>query len=143
MNEVFKAMKQLGMEWKFCNNSMYSLRTRRKVSNTNRYVKLGLQLYQVDHRSYLVDFRNLNINSDQPHPSYNEQPGVTGDDETENVQPNRSLSWDFTETDEGSTSSEDVVSEVMEFFEMAASLIRTLAPDSVQKTASPTVPTSS
>ena len=69
--------------------------------------------------------------------------GVPGDDETENVQPNRSLSWDFTETDEGSTSSEDVVSEVMEFFEMAASLIRTLAPDSVQKTASPTVPTSS
>ena len=54
MNEVFKAMKELGMvrlslrsietiaicfkEWKFCNNSMYSLRTRRKVANTNRYV---------------------------------------------------------------------------------------------------------
>ena len=86
---------------------MYSLRTRRKVSNTNRYVsereresstqaenrtrvgrvtsdysirwtlqvKLGLQLYQVDHRSYLVDFRNLNINSDQPHPSFNDQLG--------------------------------------------------------------------
>jgi len=57
MNEVFKAMKDLGMvsyniskrifisidlfslkEWKHCNNSMYSLRTRRKVDNTNRYV---------------------------------------------------------------------------------------------------------
>jgi 5'-AMP-activated protein kinase catalytic alpha subunit len=38
MNEVFKAMKELGMEWKYCNKSMYSLRARRKVTNTNRYV---------------------------------------------------------------------------------------------------------
>lgn len=46
----------------------------------------------------------------------------------ENVHPNRSLSWDFSDRDE--TSADEPVSEVMEFFEMAASLIRTLAPDS-------------
>ncbi|UJR24797.1 hypothetical protein I4U23_006172 [Adineta vaga] len=136
MNEVFKAMKDLGMEWKYCNNSMYSLRTRRKVANTNRYVKLGLQLYQVDHRSYLLDFRNLNTNTDQ----YGLLTG--GDeDEMENIQPNRSLSWDFTDNDSSVNTSEDNASEVMEFFEMAANLIRTLAPDSSSKAAS-TVPAS-
>lgn len=46
----------------------------------------------------------------------------------ENVHPNRSLSWDFTEKDD--IDDDEPVSEVMEFFEMAASLIRTLAPDS-------------
>ncbi|CAF3185220.1 unnamed protein product [Rotaria socialis] len=130
MNEVFKAMKELGMEWKYCNNSMYSLRTRRKVNNTNRHVKLGLQLYQVDHRSYLLDFRNLNTNADHLNdPS-------TDDDDTENVQPNRSSSWDFTDN-ENEVISDEGVSEVMEFFETAASLIRTLAPDAVPKTIQP------
>ncbi|CAF1457437.1 unnamed protein product [Adineta steineri] len=137
MNEVFKAMKELGMEWKFCNNSMYSIRARRKVSNTNRYVKLGLQLYQVDHRSYLLDFRNLNANTDGHHPILSAQAGLLGNDDTEmeNLEPNRSLTWEFSETDNVQKSpSEEPVSEVMEFFEMAASLIRTLAPDSTPKT---------
>jgi len=129
MNEVFKAMKELGIEWKYCNNSIYSLRTRRKVHKTDRYVKLGLQLYQVDHRSYLLDFRNLNSNTDTHHPMLNAQTGFANiDNELENVQPSRSLSWDFDDKDENS--SDEAISEVMEFFEMAASLIRTLAPDS-------------
>jgi hypothetical protein len=59
--------------------------------------------------------------------------GGSGDDDMENVQPNRSSSWDFTDNENAVTSSEDGVSEVMEFFEMAASLIRTLAPDSAPK----------
>lgn len=62
-----------------------------------------------------------------------------GDDETENIQPNRSLSWDFTDNENPVTTSDDNVSEVMEFFEMAASLIRTLAPDSAPKPV-PSVP---
>ncbi|CAF1117104.1 unnamed protein product [Adineta ricciae] len=134
MNEVFKAMKDLGMEWKYCNNSMYSVRARRKVANTNRYVKLGLQLYQVDHRSYLLDFRNLNMNTDQ-----NGLLTSGDEEEMENTQPQRSLSWDFTDNDSSVNTSEDCASEVMEFFEMAANLIRTLAPDSTSK-ATPTVP---
>ena len=56
----------------------------------------------------------------------------------------RTLSWDFTEDDNGtSTSSDDRVSEVMEFFEMAASLIRTLAPDSSNSKPKPNVLASS
>ncbi|CAF1341967.1 unnamed protein product [Adineta steineri] len=137
MNEVFKAMKDLGMEWKFCNNSMYSVRTRRKVANTNRYVKLGLQLYQVDHRSYLLDFRNLNTSANQRHPSLNNPHGPASDDDMENIQPDRSLSWDFTDNENSLTTSEDNASEVMEFFEMAANLIRTLAPDSASKPVQP------
>jgi len=134
MNEVFKAMKELGMEWKFCNNSMYSLRTRRKVANTNRYVKLGLQLYQVDHRSYLLDFRNLNANTDGHHPLLGAQDGLFSEaNEMENLEPNRSLSWEFGDNDNTGVSDEPA-SEVMEFFEVAASLIRTLAPDSAPKT---------
>ncbi|CAF2052698.1 unnamed protein product [Rotaria magnacalcarata] len=136
MNEVFKAMKELGMEWKFCNNSMYSVRSRRKVSNTDRYVKLGLQLYQVDHRSYLLDFRNLNAKIDGHHPMLSAETGVLGDDtEMENLEPNRSINWELGDNDNSMIcSAEEPVSEVMEFFEMAASLIRTLAPDSASKT---------
>jgi hypothetical protein len=123
-------------------------------------VKLGLQLYQVDHRSYLLDFRNLNTNTDERHPSLNNPLGLNcffcslfnyvfvgligngGDDDMENVQPNRSLSWDFSDNENAVTSSEEGVSEVMEFFEMAASLIRTLAPDSAPKP-SPSIPATS
>jgi len=36
---------------------------------------LGLQLYQVDHRSYLLDFRNLNVNTDDHHPILSAQAG--------------------------------------------------------------------
>jgi hypothetical protein len=68
--------------------------------------------------------------------------GLLGGDDMENIQPNRSLSWDFADNENAVTISEDSVSEVMEFFEMAASLIRTLAPDSAPK-ATPTVPTTS
>jgi hypothetical protein len=53
----------------------------------------------------------------------------------ENYEGNRSSSWEFGDNDNAGTSSaEEPVSEVMEFFEMAASLIRTLAPDSGPKT---------
>ncbi|CAF0833605.1 unnamed protein product [Didymodactylos carnosus] len=161
MNEVFKAMKELGMEWKYSNNSMYSLRARRKVPNSDRYVKLGLQLYQVDHRSYLLDFRNLNVNDQINH--------ILIDQENDKGMNHQNVQWDF-EGEDGCTPKfekyspvspvtitlnnnqhqnsdslfvEDgilassppmnAVSEVMEFFEMAASLIRTLAPDSAPK----------
>ena len=45
-----------------------------------------------------------------------------------NYEQNRSSSWEFGDNDTFST--DEPVSEVMEFFEVAASLIRTLAPDS-------------
>ena len=56
------------------------------------------------------------------------------DSEMENLEPNRSINWEFGDNDNSpSSSTEEPVSEVMEFFEMAASLIRTLAPDSTPK----------
>jgi len=58
MAEVFKAMKQLGFEWKVVNP--YCVRARRQnPKKPTSYVKIGLQLYQVDHKSYLLDFKNI------------------------------------------------------------------------------------
>ena len=37
---------------------MFSLRVRKQVG-PNRFVKIGLQLYQVDQKSYLLDFRSF------------------------------------------------------------------------------------
>lgn len=62
--------------------------------------------------------------------------GFNEQSETEKADRNRSLSWEFDdgENSNNPSSTDDPVSEVMEFFELAASLIRTLAPDSVSKT---------
>ena len=60
--------------------------------------------------------------------------GFNEQNEIDNQERNRSLSWEFDDGDSSNNASaDDSVSEVMEFFEMAASLIRTLAPDSVSK----------
>lgn len=56
MNEVFRAMKALNFEWKVVNP--YHIRVRRLNEVTQRYTKIGLQLYQVDCRSYLLDFKS-------------------------------------------------------------------------------------
>ncbi|XP_006635063.1 5'-AMP-activated protein kinase catalytic subunit alpha-2 isoform X2 [Lepisosteus oculatus] len=57
MAEVYRAMKQLDYEWKVVNP--YHLRVRRKNPVTGNYVKMSLQLYQVDNRSYLLDFKSI------------------------------------------------------------------------------------
>lgn len=58
MNEVFKAMKSNNMQWKYYNQSIYSLRVKKQLG-PNNFVKLGLQLYQVDAKSFLLDFRSF------------------------------------------------------------------------------------
>lgn len=85
MNEVYRAMKALNFvrfvapecfpvsrrdslqlltrrvasfqEWKIIN--AYSVRVRHKNKLTDRYSKMSLQLYQVDYKSYLLDFKSL------------------------------------------------------------------------------------
>lgn len=57
MNEVYRAMKALNFEWKIIN--AYSVRVRRKNKVADRYSKMSLQLYQVDFKSYLLDFKSL------------------------------------------------------------------------------------
>ncbi|KAK4311870.1 hypothetical protein Pmani_016654 [Petrolisthes manimaculis] len=55
MSEVFKAMKVLGFEWRVVNP--FHVRVRRKNPIGVSYVHMALQLYQVDYRSHLLDFK--------------------------------------------------------------------------------------
>lgn len=57
MMEVYRAMKALDYEWKVMNP--YHVRVRHKNTLQNRYVMMALQLYQVDYKSYLLDFKSL------------------------------------------------------------------------------------
>ncbi|XP_053617097.1 5'-AMP-activated protein kinase catalytic subunit alpha-2 [Plodia interpunctella] len=57
MLEVFRAMKALDYEWKVINPYHVRVRTLNKM--TEKYVKMSLQLYQVDYKSYLLDFKSL------------------------------------------------------------------------------------
>nr|CAX73676.1 SNF1A/AMP-activated protein kinase [Schistosoma japonicum] len=55
MHEVFKAMNSLGYEWKVVNP--FNVRVRKWNPILQHYSRLVLQLYQVDARSYLLDFK--------------------------------------------------------------------------------------
>jgi len=57
MSEVYRAMKALDFEWKVINP--YHVQVRRKNPCSAKYVKMSLQLYQVDYKSYLLDFKSL------------------------------------------------------------------------------------
>ncbi|KAI1719989.1 protein kinase domain-containing protein [Ditylenchus destructor] len=59
MYEVFRAMKFLDFEWKLLNAYHVVVRRRPKEPDSNDVPKMSLQLYQVDQRSYLLDFKNL------------------------------------------------------------------------------------
>lgn len=47
----------LFQEWKVINS--FHVRVRHKNALSERYVKMSLQLYQVDYKSYLLDFKSL------------------------------------------------------------------------------------
>lgn len=72
MHEVFRAMKSLGFEWKIMNN--WNIFVRRKNPVNGKYFKMSLQLYQVDQRSYLLDFKSLNT---QDHPDQQKVTSMT------------------------------------------------------------------
>lgn len=58
MLEVYRAMKALDYEWKIINP--YHVRVRRVNKTPNEPdMKMSLQLYQVDAKSYLLDFKSL------------------------------------------------------------------------------------
>ncbi|KAG5890205.1 hypothetical protein JTB14_028747 [Gonioctena quinquepunctata] len=57
MMEVYRAMKALDYEWKVINP--YHVRVRHRNNMHNRYIMMSLQLYQVDYKSYLLDFKSL------------------------------------------------------------------------------------
>lgn len=106
LNYLFHRFCFYYQEWKVVNQ--YQVRVRRKNATTGRYVKMSLQLYQVDYKSYLLDFKSL--------------PSTEENDEIKEGEIN-SLS---------SLSSEPYTNKsqchhIMDFFEMCASLITQLA----------------
>ncbi|KAI0242451.1 5'-AMP-activated protein kinase catalytic subunit alpha-2 [Lamellibrachia satsuma] len=119
MHEVFRAMKQLGYEWKIVNN--YHVQARRQNPVSKKYVKMSLQLYQVDQKSYLLDFKSLNT---LDHPDAKRVKRMTL------ASRRRSLDTAFEAMDvdaENEDSSSGQQHLLLEFFEMCANLITTLA----------------
>ena len=54
----------LAQEWKVINP--YHVHVRRKtVMDTKHFVKMSLQLYQVDYKSFLLDFKSLPTTEDE------------------------------------------------------------------------------
>lgn len=62
MNEVYRAMKALNFQWKVINP--YHVRVRCQHRKTG-FTKMSLQLYQVDFKSYLLDFKSLSSDSEE------------------------------------------------------------------------------
>ncbi|XP_078574562.1 5'-AMP-activated protein kinase catalytic subunit alpha-2-like isoform X11 [Branchiostoma floridae x Branchiostoma japonicum] len=127
MSEVYRAMKQLNYEWKMVNP--FHLRVRRKNPVTQRYAKMSLQLYQVDQKSYLLDFKSL---SNAPDP---EDGGGSSDGSRPSTPSGSQSSLVTPTTPTGSTHPQQTgthhasagVHHTLEFFEMCAALITTLA----------------
>lgn len=106
MLEVYRAMKALDYEWKVLNP--YHVRVRKKNSE-GLFVKMSLQLYQVDPKSYLVDFKSLtNEEVEQSDDIISLTPPLPGQQQQPQIQ---QITGHHT----------------MEFFEMCASLIIQLA----------------
>jgi len=110
MNEVYRAMKTLNFEWKVVNP--YHVLVRRKNEVAKHFVKMSLQLYQVDYKSYLLDFKSLPLKDEEG----NIEDQISNN--TGNVTTATSSADGFV-TPEGH--------HTMEFFEMCAALITQLA----------------
>ena len=54
-------------EWKTVNP--YHVQVRCKNAVSKKYAKMSLQLYQVDYKSYLLDFKSLNSEENEQGPS--------------------------------------------------------------------------
>ncbi|CAM1310260.1 PRKAA1 (predicted) [Pycnogonum litorale] len=110
MNEVYRAMIMLGYEWKVA-SPFHVIVRRMNPMNTTKSVKMSLQLYQVDYKSYLLDFRSVAA----------PEPGST--DTARNNSPRCSI------TGSVSTPSKQPAGlhYTMEFFELCAALISQLA----------------
>jgi len=110
MSEVYRAMKTLDFEWKVINP--YHVQVRRKSPANAKYVKMSLQLYQVDYKSYLLDFKSL---------VEEEAPGE--------ISSAIAIEVDKMQASSSGSSLESQVTghHTMEFFEMCAALITQLA----------------
>ncbi|KAJ8305593.1 hypothetical protein KUTeg_016138 [Tegillarca granosa] len=125
-------------EWKIINP--YSVRVRRKNAVTGRMSKMSLQLYQVDQKSFLLDFKSLNITEESDISSSSSISSSMSESQTQMMpqSPPPSFSdldssadnlWLLPTDDKMDIDGEDGIKchQTLEFFEMCASLITTLA----------------
>ncbi|KAM4638708.1 5'-AMP-activated protein kinase catalytic subunit alpha-1 isoform 2-T2 [Amazona ochrocephala] len=138
MAEVCRAIKQLDYEWKVVNP--YYLRVRRKNPVTSAYSKMSLQLYQVDSRTYLLDFRSIDDEITET------KSGTATPQRSGSVSNYRSCQKDSDADAQGKSADTSLTSSVnssldsstadltprpgshtIEFFEMCANLIKILA----------------
>uniref|UniRef100_A0A5S6QEU6 non-specific serine/threonine protein kinase n=1 Tax=Trichuris muris TaxID=70415 RepID=A0A5S6QEU6_TRIMR len=126
MYEVFRAMKSLNFEWKILTPYHVIVRSR----NNTVTPKMSLQLYEVDQRSYLLDFKSL-ADDMYDSPTLEQQSSL-------NLSENSSSSGrSFSTPMSMSVEAEEITpqtlpqgpqqSQTMLFFEMCASLIASLA----------------
>ena len=102
-----RKLQTLDFRWKLINP--YFLRCRYKHPSVGFEVKIDLQLYQIDQRNYLLDFKSVD-----PSVSGKEREGEEGEEESEaedSVQEEQSVQRHYT----------------MEFFEACSRLISALA----------------
>ncbi|XP_060574965.1 5'-AMP-activated protein kinase catalytic subunit alpha-2-like isoform X4 [Ruditapes philippinarum] len=124
MHEVFRAMKALSFEWKVINP--YHVRVRKQNPVTSKYTKMSLQLYQVDQKSFLLDFKSLVETDNQDtfnlHPTGSMASQGSSDNDANTGQNILLMPDDKMDVDENPKSHH-----TLEFFEMCAQLITTLA----------------
>ncbi|XP_064476718.1 5'-AMP-activated protein kinase catalytic subunit alpha-2-like isoform X2 [Ornithodoros turicata] len=118
MNEVYRAMKALDFEWKVVNS--YHVRVRRRNPMNGKHVKMSLQLYIVEYKSFLLDFKSLPMNEEAP-PADPSKLAAVGLSRTCHITKHSLPISAVAET------SYNQVHNTMEFFEMCAALITQLA----------------
>jgi len=131
MNEVYRAMKTLNFEWKVVNP--YHVLVRRRNEVAKHYVKMSLQLYQVDYKSYLLDFKSLPLKDEETGGTTEDNNGGSGSlikkESTIETEDNVSVTLPAP-IGTGNEKSSIVAPgghHTMEFFEMCAALITQLA----------------
>merc|ERR1711962_1470888 len=131
MNEVYRAMKTLDYEWKVINP--YHVQVRRRNEVAKHYVKMSLQLYQVDYKSYLLDFKSLPLKDEETGGTTEDNNGGSGSlikkESTIETEDNVSVTLPAP-IGTGNEKSSIVAPgghHTMEFFEMCAALITQLA----------------
>uniref|UniRef100_A0A5S6QU33 non-specific serine/threonine protein kinase n=1 Tax=Trichuris muris TaxID=70415 RepID=A0A5S6QU33_TRIMR len=135
MTEVLRVLKLLNFEWKIINP--YHVIVRR--ANNDGAPKMILQLYQVDSRSYLLDFKSLPLNdtfdsTGNDHTRYSDSPSTSVTQSDSNVSFNNLANAqdsykEVSNGDDKRVQHDNMTkqSQTMLFFEMCAALIGSLA----------------
>ncbi|XP_071799712.1 5'-AMP-activated protein kinase catalytic subunit alpha-2-like isoform X2 [Asterias amurensis] len=129
MGEVYRAMKTLTYNWKVVNP--YHVYVQRRNSVTGSIFKMSLQLYQVDSKSYLLDFKSLsntrNSFGQYSSSSIDEKMDAADSKSSSTLTPRLPSTPETPQSPTPPASPTIMNHDTMEFFEICASLIATLA----------------